>query len=258
MLLAVDVGNTHTVFALCSDNKIEDSWRFTTDHQRTEDEYASQLLYLMREQGHSSESVKGAVISSVVPDALFPLRQCCKKYFDCDPFILGRSELDIGMNVKIDRPDELGADRLVNAVAAWQEYQRSLIVIDFGTATTFDVVNGNGDYVGGLIAPGVMLSLEALQQAAAQLHGITVKRPEKVVGTNTTTAMQSGVYYGYLGLIEGIVSRIKQEHDADMPVIATGGLAPLYSESSDLIDKVDPELTMRGLQLIYQRNVTPS
>jgi type III pantothenate kinase len=157
------------------------------------------------------------------------------------------------MPVLLDNPKELGADRLINAFAAWSEFKQALIVIDFGTATTFDVVSGKGEYLGGVIAPGINLSLEALQRGAAKLHGISITHPENVIGTNTTSAMQSGIYFGYAGLIEGIVSRIKAERGEAMKVIATGGLAPLYGQATNAIDKVDPDLTIRGLRLIYER-----
>lgn len=254
MLLAIDVGNTHTVFALCDGNAIGGIWRFATDHHRTEDEYASTLLYLMREQKMDTAAISGCIISSVVPDTIFPLKQCCIKYFKHAPLIVGRDTLDLGMKVCIDNPQELGADRLVNAIAAWDAHRKAMIVIDFGTATTFDVISGQGDYLGGVIAPGVNVSLDALSHAAARLHGISIKRPERVIGTSTTTAMQSGIYFGYLGLVDGIVSQIKKEQGEAMMVLATGGLANLYAQDNPVIDLVDQELTMRGLHLIYQRN----
>lgn len=262
MLLAIDVGNTQTVFALSHiavDNAkaYEGIWRFATDAGRTEDEYASTLLFLMHQQGIDPAAIKGAIIASVVPDALFPLRLCCRKYFGCEALVVGKDSVDAGMKVLIDRPEELGADRLVNAVAAWERYKQALIVIDFGTATTFDVVNADGAYMGGAIVPGVQLSLDALRHAAAQLHGVPITRPAQVIGTTTTKAMQSGIYYGYLGLIEGIVRRIKAELGApDMKVIATGGLASLYAEHTKAIDEADQELTMDGLMLMYKRNQT--
>lgn len=260
MLLAIDVGNTQTVFALSEmagqgGKDYRGIWRFATDAGRTEDEYASTLLFLMHQQGIDPASIKGAIIASVVPDALFPLRLCCRKYFGCEALVVGKDSVDAGMKVLIDRPEELGADRLVNAVAAWERCRCALIVIDFGTATTFDVVNADGAYVGGAIVPGVQLSLDALRHAAAQLHGIPITRPTHVIGTTTTKAMQSGIYYGYLGLIEGIVARIKAELGApDMKVIATGGLASLYAEHTKAIDEADQELTMDGLMLMYKRN----
>lgn len=253
MLLAIDVGNTHTVFALC-ENQVHGVWRMATDGQRTEDEYAAQLLLLMQQAGLDVNKISGAILSSVVPDTIFPLRQLCAKYFACEALVVGKDPLKLDMTVKIDNPAELGADRLVNAVAAWHDYREPLIVIDLGTATTFDVVNARGEYIGGAIAPGVNVSLGALQKAAAKLHGVVIRQPERVIGTCTTSAMQSGIYYGYMGLIEGIVQGIKQEYGAPMKVIATGGLAELFARESRLIDAVDGNLTMRGLQLIYEQN----
>ena len=256
MLLAIDVGNTHTCFALCGE-KIEAIWRVATDRHRTEDEYAATLLTLMHQRGIQSPHISGIILSSVVPDTVFPLRQYCLKYLQVEPLIVGKNLVPSCMKVEIDHPAELGADRLVNAYAAWERYKKPLIVIDFGTATTFDVVNAQGSYIGGAIAPGVNLSLEALKNAAAKLHGVSITRPEKVIGTNTTLAMQSGIYFGYLGLVEGIIARIRQEYgDNKMVVVATGGLAGLYGNGSKLIDAVDPELTMLGLQLMYQRHIS--
>ncbi len=253
MLLAIDVGNTHTVFALYNDT-LDGVWRMATDCHRTEDEYAAQLLLLMQQAGINAANINGAILSSVVPDTIFPLRQLCSKYFNTQALVVGKDALKLDMRVIIDTPSELGADRLVNAVAAWHSHKQALIVIDFGTATTFDVVNAQGDYIGGVIAPGVNVSLEALQKAAAKLHGIVIRQPEKVIGTCTTSAMQSGIYHGYMGLIEGILSGIKREYGHNMKVVATGGLADLFARDSTVIDEVDSNLTMRGLQLIYQQN----
>jgi type III pantothenate kinase len=256
MLLAIDVGNTHSGFALCKGDVVEAVWRVATDPHRTEDEYAATLLFLMAQKHVKATDVEAVIISSVVPDTIFPLRHLAIKYFGGEPLIVGRDKLAGDMKVLIDRPEELGADRLVNAFEGWSQYRQPLIVIDFGTATTFDVVNVDGAYVGGVIAPGVNLSLEALQKAAAKLHGVRIHRPEKVIGTNTTVAMQSGIYYGYLGLIEGIITRIRQQMELpNMLVIATGGLAGLFGPGSPMITHVDPELTMRGLQRMYARHV---
>lgn len=254
MLLAIDVGNTHSSFALFSGETMEAVWRVATDPHRTEDEYAATLLFLMREDGIDPAAVEAVILSSVVPDTIFPLRHLAIAYFGGEPLIVGRDALAPGMQVLIDRPEELGADRLVNAFEAWAQYEQPLIVIDFGTATTFDIVNDTGAYVGGVIAPGVNLSLEALKKAAAKLHGVRIHRPAPVIGTNTTHAMQSGIYYGYLGMIEGIIARIREQMARpDMLVIATGGLAGLFGHGSDAIAHVDPELTMRGLRRMYAR-----
>lgn len=256
MLLAIDIGNTNIVFALCDARSTHAQWRIRTDVHRTSDEYAVWLYALMREQGIEPTSVTDAIISSVVPDANFAVKSFVRGYLKCEPSLIAGGEVDLGMKVLIDNPRELGADRLINAYAAWQEHKQALIVIDFGTATTFDVVSKAGEYLGGVIAPGINLSLEALRSAAAKLHGIAIAHPEKVIGTTTTGAMQSGIYYGYTGLIEGILTRIKAERGEAMKVIATGGLAPLYAEASKMIDLVDADLTIRGLRLIHQKMKT--
>ena len=254
MLLAIDIGNTNLVFALCDGEKTRAEWRIRTDIHRTADEYAVWLFALMQRSGFSEGDVSAAIISSVVPDATFGVNSFVRQYLKCEPQLIASGQIDVGMPILLDNPKELGADRLINAFAAWQTWNQALIVIDFGTATTFDVVTGKGEYAGGVIAPGINLSLEALQRAAAKLHGIAIVHPEKVVGTNTTAAMQAGIFYGYAGLIEGIVTRIKAERGEPMKVIATGGLANLYAEATKLIDTVDADLTIRGLRMLYETN----
>jgi type III pantothenate kinase len=253
MLLAVDIGNTNVVFALCEGQKICAEWRIRTDIHRTADEYAVWLYTLMSQAKLSVEHVKSAIVSSVVPDANFAIKTFIRSHMNCDPHMVTNGAEEVGMKVLIDNPRELGADRLINAYAAWAGTKQALIIIDFGTATTFDVVSGAGEYVGGVIAPGINLSLEALQKAAAKLHGVAITHPANVIGRNTTNAMQSGIYYGYTGLIEGIVTRIKAERGEAMKVIATGGLAPLYAQATKMIDQVDPDLTIRGLMMIHER-----
>ena len=253
MLLAIDVGNTDTVFALCDDQP-RHVWRVATDHKRTADEYAATLLFLMDRKGIDHKIIADSIIASVVPDTVFALRRFCQNYLNCSPIVVGRDVLPFTMPIDIDKPDELGADRLVNALAAWDRYAQALIVVDFGTATTFDVVDSRGHYIGGAIAPGVNLSLDALAMAAAKLHGVSISKPKDgVIGKHTTGAMQSGIYYGYIGLIDGIVGRIKDEMNTPTKVIATGGLASLYGQDNPTIDAIDVDLTVRGLQLIYQR-----
>lgn len=254
MLLAIDIGNTNLVFALFEGSEVRAQWRISTDRHRSADEYAVWLFSLMALSGLTEKDVSAVIMSSVVPDANFNVKSFVRQYLKLEPTLISSGEVDLGMKVRIDNPRELGADRLINAFAAWSEFNQALIVIDFGTATTFDVVSGKGEYLGGVIAPGINLSLEALQKAAAKLHGIAIQHPGKVIGTSTTTAMQSGIFYGYAGLIEGIVGRIKSERGEEMKVIATGGLAPLYGEATKVIDKVDTDLTIRGLHLIYERN----
>lgn len=251
MLLVIDIGNTNIVFALAGQARAQ--WRIRTDVHRTSDEYAVWLFALMREQGLKPEAIDAAIVSSVVPDVNFAIKTFVRSYLKQEPTMIVGGEVDLGMPVLIDNPRELGADRLINAFAAWDAHQQALIVIDFGTATTFDVVSGKGEYLGGVIAPGINLSLEALRQAAAKLHGVAIAKPAKAVGTSTTGAMQAGIYFGYTGMIEGIVTRIKEERGEAMKVIATGGLAPLYAEATKMIDLVDPDLTIRGLELIHAR-----
>ncbi len=253
MLLAVDIGNTNTVFALVDDAEIIGRWRISTEHHRTADEYEVWLHSLLQLKGFQAKQVDQIVIASVVPDAIFSLKTLSRSMFGHEPLIIGNGQISLDMPVLIDNPKELGADRLVNAYAAWKKYQTALIVVDFGTATTFDVVSSRGEYLGGVIAPGVNLSLEALQRAAARLHGVAVAKPEKVVGTNTTGAMQSGIYYGYLAMVDGICARIANEQGQKPLVIATGGLAPLYAGSSDSITIVDQDLTIEGIRLIALR-----
>ena len=196
--------------------------------------------------------VNAAIVATVVPQTMFPLTRLCERYFNCKPFIVENGE-EVGIDVTVANPDEVGADRLVNAVAAHAKYPGWLIVIDFGTATTFDVIKDDGAYVGGVIAPGVNLSLDALEKAAARLPRVTVSKPPSVIGTGTVTAMESGVYWGYIGLIEGLILRIKQEIGRDIRTISTGGLAPLFQLGSSMIDEVEADLTLDGLRLVYDR-----
>src|SRR6476646_7980945 len=218
MLLAVDAGNTNIVFAICEDNSIRAQWRAVTETTRTADEYAVLLKPLFELQGLSFGDIDAAIIATVVPAALFDLRQFCRRYLNCEPLVVGDPNLDLGIGVNTDRPHAVGADRLVNTVAAHATYEGALIVVDFGTATTFDIVAENGDYEGGVIAPGPNLSAEALHQAAAMLPRVGLQRTQGVIGKDTVSAMQSGLYWGYLGLIEGLVTRIKEEYGKPMTV----------------------------------------
>lgn len=254
MLLAIDCGNTNTVFAICDGDEIRGEWRITTDGRRTADEYAVWLTQLLALHDLKRESVSAAIIATVVPDALFNLQSLCRRYFKTDPLIVGDTGVKLGVAVRLDRPDEVGADRLVNAVSAHALYPGDLILIDFGTATTFDVINAAGDYVGGVIAPGINLSLDALHRAAAKLPRIGIKRPPSVIGKATVPAMQSGVYWGYISLIEGLVTRITAEIGRKPLVVATGGLAPLFADATSVIDHLDPHLTVRGLMAVWRLN----
>jgi type III pantothenate kinase len=254
MLLTIDCGNTNTVFAVYDGETPRGEWRIATDARRTADEYAVWLVQLMSLRDLRREQDDGAVIATVVPGALFPLKTLCRQYFDADPLVVGEPGVELGIKVLLDNPSEVGADRLVNAVAAHARYPGDLILIDFGTATTFDVVNAKGDYVGGAIAPGINLSIEALHMAAAQLPRIGVKKPPSVIGKSTVPAMQSGVYWGYVGLIEGLVARMTGEMGGKPTVIATGGLAPLFMDATPIINHLDADLTVRGLVAIWRKN----
>jgi type III pantothenate kinase len=252
MLLAIDSGKTNIVFAIYDGETRRGLWCAATGQPRTADDYAVWLTSLMAMKDLSPDMVTDAVICSVVPHALFDLRTLCRSYFGCEALVVSR-HLDLGINVMIDQPDSAGADRLADAVAVHRHYGGPAIVIDFGTGTTFDIIDEGGNYYGGVIAPGINLSLKALHEAAAHLPRIAVERPAKVIGGNTVTAMQSGVYFGYLGLIEGIVQRIKTEFGKPMKVIATGGLAPVFNDASSAIDHVDSDITMKGIVEIWKR-----
>jgi type III pantothenate kinase len=251
LLLAVDVGNTNTVFGLYRERQPLGQWRISTVRERTADEYAAALIHLITLKGFRHGDVRAAVISSVVPQALPPLKSMCREFFGCEAKVV-TEDLAVTAPVAVENPREVGADRLVNAVAAHARYGGPLIVVDFGTATTFDVIDQEGRYCGGVIATGINLSLEALHRAAAKLPRVAVERPPQVIGGSTVTAMQSGVYWGYVSLIEGVVSRIKAEFGQPMKVIATGGLAGLFAGATDVIEHVDRDLTMAGLvELFY-------
>lgn len=254
MLLVVDVGNTNTVFAAYDGDAFVERWRLRTEGRRTSDEYFVWLNQLMSHAGIGRKNVDAIVIASVAPQTLFNLRRLAHDYFDVEPLVVGAPGVEIGVTVKTDRPAEVGADRVVNALAAYQTYGPNLIIVDFGTATTFDIVDEDGAYAGGVIAPGVRTSAEALYQAASKLPRIEIDKPQRVVGSDTVPAMQSGLYWGYVGLIEGICRRIEGEMDRKMTVIATGGLSPLFAEGAEVIQHIDDDLTLRGLVEIYRRN----
>ncbi len=255
MLLAIDAGNTNTVFAVYEGEEQKGLWRAATDTRRTADEHFVWLSQVMAVEGLERADIDAAIISTVVPASLFNLTRLCARYFDVDALVVGEPNVDIGISVRLDNPNEVGADRLVNAVAAKSEYGGPLILIDFGTATTFDVIDVDGDYVGGIIAPGANLSMEALHMAAAKLPLVAVRQPAHVVGGGTVEAMQSGIFYGYLSLIEGLVGRIREERgEPDLRAIATGGLAPLFHSATDIIHAIDRDLTLRGLLELYRRN----
>jgi type III pantothenate kinase len=254
MLLAIDVGNTNTVFAVHDGEQTVMEWRCRTERARTADEYFVWLQQLMENAGLAT-AVRSVVISSVVPQVVFNLRVLSDRYFNCRPLVVGKPEVDLGVPVRVDPATHVGADRLVNTVGAYDRYGGNLIVVDFGTATTFDVVAADGAYVGGVISPGVNLSLKALHDAAAALPFIDVTKPERVVGTNTVACMQSGVYWGYVGLIEGICARIRIERAVPMTVIGTGGLSTLFAQGTEVFDEIDTGLTIHGLVLIDRLNM---
>ncbi|MDA8232346.1 MAG: type III pantothenate kinase [Magnetospirillum sp.] len=254
MLLAIDCGNTNIVFAVFDGDALKGEWRASTDVERTADELGVWLTQLLSIEGLSRRDIDAAIIASVVPAMVFNLKTLCRRYFKCEPLVVGDDGVDLGLEIRLDRPEEVGADRLVNAVAAHQRYSGPLIVIDFGTATTFDVVDADGNYCGGAIAPGINLSLRALHMAAAKLPRVAIGRPKQVIGKATVPAMKSGIFWGYVGLIEGLVTRIQEEFGQDMMVVATGGLAPLFIEATPMIHKLDPDLTLRGLLAIHRRN----
>ncbi|HQT39193.1 MAG TPA: type III pantothenate kinase [Acidocella sp.] len=256
MLLVIDAGNTNIVFAVHDGTEWRGTWRLATSSQRTSDEYGVWLESLLTRSGIKAEQIHRAVIGTVVPAALYHLRRLCRDWFDVEPLV-ARAALDWGFPIKIDNPDEVGADRLLNALAAHNHYGGPLVVVDFGTATTFDVVDKDGAYLGGVIAPGINLSIEALHQAAARLPRIGIGRPQSVIGRSTIPAMRSGIYWGYVGLIEGLLVRIEGEFGQPLKAIATGGLAPLFAEGTVKLTTIDPDLTLDGLRLLSLRNKPP-
>ncbi|HTQ71379.1 MAG TPA: type III pantothenate kinase [Acidocella sp.] len=257
MLLVIDAGNTNIVFAVHDGTEWRGNWRLATSAQRTSDEYGVWLEALLRRAGISAHEISSAVIGIVVPAALYHLRRLCREWFDTEPLI-ARASLDWGFEIKTANPEGVGADRLLNALAAHTHYQGPLVVVDFGTATTFDVVDETGAYIGGVISPGINLSIEALHQAAARLPRIGIGRPQSVIGRDTVPAMQSGIYWGYIGLIEGLLARIEGEFGRKLQAIATGGLAPLFAEGTSKFTAIDPDLTLEGLRLLSLRNKPPA
>jgi len=254
MLLAIDCGNTNTLFAVHDGTSWRAQWRTATHTARTADEYAVWLSQLMGLQGLGFDDLSACVISSVVPQSLFNLRNLARRYLKAEPLVIGDAGVDLSIRVALDRPGEAGADRLVNALGCRVKYPGNLAIVDSGTATTFDVVSEEGVFEGGIIAPGINLSMQALHNAAAQLPRIAIERPERVIGTNTVGAMQSGVFWGYIDLIDGLVGRIKAEYGKPMSVIATGGVASLFEGASHAIDYFDADVTIRGLLEVWRLN----
>src|SRR5712664_3879711 len=255
MLLAIDVGNTNTVLGVFDAGRLRDSFRVQTEKDRTGDEYGLQIKALFDFAGMKMSDVHDVIVSSVVPPMTFPLEQMSKRFFGKKPLFVGPG-VRTGMPVLYDNPREVGADRIVNAVAAYEKWPGGLIIVDFGTATTFDAVTPRGEYLGGAIAPGIAISMEALFQHASKLPRVAFEKPHKVVGRNTVASMQSGLVFGYAGLVDSICSRMAEELGFPVKIVATGGLAPLIGEVSKRIEIVDEQLTLDGLRIIYQRNQT--
>ena len=253
MLLAIDVGNTNTIFAIHDGEGFIVEWRCSTYQARTADQYFVWLRQLM-EFTDTRVDITEVAISSVVPQVVFNLRVVCDRYFNTRPLVVGKEDCKLGVEVRVDADTQVGADRLVNTVSAYHQFGGDLIVVDFGTATTFDVVDTDGAYIGGVIAPGVNLSLKALHDAAAALPQVDVTKPDHVIGTNTVDCMQAGVFWGYIGMIEGICTRIRAERGRSMKIIATGGLSTLFNQGTDIIDEIDTQLTLTGLALINALN----
>ncbi|UOA31473.1 Type III pantothenate kinase [Sulfitobacter sp. DSM 110093] len=253
MLLAIDCGNTNTVFSIWDGKEFIATWRTATEWKRTADQYFVWLNTLMRLQNIDAD-ITDMIISSTVPRVVFNLRVLADRYFQTRPLVVGKPGCALPIDVRVDGGTQVGPDRLVNTVAGYDLYGGDLIVVDFGTATTFDVVADDGAYIGGVIAPGVNLSLEALHSAAAALPHVDISKPAHVIGTNTVACMQSGVFWGYVGLVREICDRVKAERARPMRVIATGGLAPLFQQAVDLFDDYQDELTMHGLTVIHDYN----
>lgn len=253
MLLAIDCGNTNTIFSIWDGNEFISTWRTATDHQRTADQYFVWLSSLMSLQNIKAD-ISDVIISSTVPRVVFNLRVLSDRYFNARPIVVGKPDCKVPIDVRVDAGTAVGPDRIVNSVAGYDLFGGNLIIVDFGTATTFDVVDKDGAYVGGVIAPGVNLSLQALHQMAAALPHVDIARPKEVIGTNTVACMQSGVFWGYIGLVKEICRKIIEEKQEVMKIIATGGLAPLLQSSDQLFEAVEDNLTMHGLRLIFDCN----
>lgn len=256
MLLCIDAGNTNTLFAVHDGDTFRARWRIHTHSARTADEYRVWLGQLLSQEGIRPADIQRTVISSVVPQATFNLKELARSFFKCRPLVVGDNDVALGVEIRIDNPRQVGADRIVNAAAGHKAYKGALILVDFGTATTFDVVSADGAYEGGIIAPGVNLSVEALHMAAAQLPRIAVQKPQKVIGTDTVSAMTSGVFWGYVGMIEGLIARIRAEYGSqgELTAVATGGLAALFHGTTDSLTHLAPDLTLDGLLEISRRN----
>lgn len=252
MLIVIDIGNTNITMGLVDNNEIIDNYRLTTKLERTSDEYGFMLLSFLNASNIDVKEIEDVIVASVVPKIMYSFSNSIKKYFNKEPVIIGPG-IKTGIRIKIDNPKELGADRLVDAAGAYYIYGGSCLVIDFGTATTFDVVDENGDFLGGATAPGIGISINALSSQAAKLPEIEIKKPKNVIAKNTVSSMQAGIIHGYVGLTENIIRTIKKEYGKDLKVISTGGLGRIIFNETALIDVYDPDLTFKGLKIIYDK-----
>jgi len=257
VILVLDVGNTNTVLGVFKEKKLLVEWRISTDAKKTADEYGIQVMQLFHQSELKTEQIKGVIISSVVPNIMYSLEHMIRKYFNLIAMVVGPG-VKTGINVKYDNPKEVGADRIVNAVSAHEIYKRSLILIDFGTATTFCAISKDADYIGGTICPGIKVASDALFERAAKLPRVELVKPEKIIGKNTVSSMQAGIIYGYIGQVDYIVNVMKSEMismgEEEPFVVATGGLSKLISDESFAIDEFHPNLTLEGLRIIYEKN----
>jgi type III pantothenate kinase len=253
MLLVIDIGNTNIVFGVYNGDTLVNHWRLSTSMQKTVDENATLLNSLLSFEKIKLTEIESAIISCVVPPMLIPFEIICRKYIGIRPLVV-EPGIKTGMPILYENPQEVGADRIVNAVAGYEKFKKSLIIVDFGTATTFDYVTPRGEYAGGAIAPGIMISLGALFERASKLPRVELIKPKSLIGKNTVHAMQAGIIFGYVGLVDGIVHKMKEEVKTNPYVIATGGLSSFIFKESQTIDEVDEMLTLRGLKILYQKN----
>ncbi len=253
MLLAIDVGNTHTVLGIYKKEKLQSFWRIQTEREKTEDQYGIIVKNLLWYGNLESVEIKDIIVSSVVPPMTQTLKRMGIKYFDVKPIVVS-SDLEIGIKNQYENPGEVGADRIVNAIGGYELYGGPLIIVDFGTATTFCAISEDGSYIGGAIAPGIYISTDALFKLAAKLPKVELEKPDNVIGRNTTASMQAGIFYGFVGQVDGIVSKMIQEFYTEPTVIATGGLANLIYKESKTIERINPYLTLEGLKIIYNKN----